>query len=248
MTADVALVVTAHDETVVSGPTMHSADRAVAVARAAGLTVRAVVALDAATDTTRTYFAQPCFAHWDHQVHAEGDPGLVRSSVVRGLDCRYVAFLDAGDLLSENWLAAGVAALDEAGRAGERAVAHPELDVAFDGARAIQVGIDQRSPLFTPHYLYLRPYYGSLCLAPPEAHLELPGPGRDVPDGLSDRGLGSPSTIESLDAGWRHLVVPDTIGFTRRRDDSLGTGRTQDAAVVRAVPGLAIDRVRDLGR
>lgn len=246
MTADVALVVTAHDETLVNGPTMRSADRAVTVARAAGLTVRAVVALAAATDATRTYFAQPCFAHWDHQAHTEGDPGLVRGSVVRGLDCRYVAFLDAGDLLSENWLAAGVAALDEAGRAGERAVAHPELDVAFDGARAIQVGIDQRSPLFTPHYLYLRPYYGSLCLAPPEAHLELPGVSRDVPDGLSAR--DSPFTIESLDAGWRHLVVPDTIGFKRRRDDSPGTGSAQDTALARALPGLAIDRVRDLGR
>lgn len=246
MTADVALVVTAHDETVVSGPTMHSADRAVAVARAAGLTVRAVVALDAPTDPTRTYFAQPCFAHWDHQVPADGDPSLVRSSVVRGLDCRYVAFLGAGDLLSENWLTAGVAALDEAGRAGERAVAHPELDVVFDGARAIQVGIDQRSPLFTPHYLYLRPFHGALRLAPPEAHLEHPGVSRYVPDGPPDR--GSPDTIQSLDAGWRHLVVPDTIGFTRCRDDSLATGSAQDLADPRVLPGLAIDRVRDLGR
>ena len=37
---DLSLVVTAHDETLVSGPTIASADLAVAAARAAGYTVR----------------------------------------------------------------------------------------------------------------------------------------------------------------------------------------------------------------
>ena len=139
-----------------------------------------------------------------------------------------------------------MAALDEAAARGERAIAHPELNVVFDGARTIQVNIDQRSPLFTPHYLYLRHYYDSLCLAPREAHLEIPYVTRDVPNGLSYQDFQF--TIETLDAGWRHLVVRDTIIFKRRRDISLVTESTQRKAVVRSLPGMAIDRVRDLGR
>ena len=46
MTTDLTLVVTAHDETAVSGPTMTSADRAVAAAREAGITVQTLLVLD----------------------------------------------------------------------------------------------------------------------------------------------------------------------------------------------------------
>ncbi len=246
MSVDLAMVVTAHDETAVSGPTMRSADRAVAAAREAGYVVRPVLALDAATEATAAYFGQACFDHWERRVFDEGDIGRVRNAVVQQLDSRYVAFLDADDLFSDNWLAAGVAALDEAAGRGERAIAHPELNVVFDGVRTIQVNLDQRSPLFTPHYLYLRHYYDSLCLAPREAHLEIPYVSRDVPNGLSYQDFQF--TIESLDAGWRHLVVRDTIIFKRRRDVSLVTESTQRKAVVRSLPGMAIDRIRDLGR
>lgn len=247
MTVDLALVVTGHDETVVAGPTMHSADLAVAAARATGVTVRPIIALDAATEATAAYFGQPLFDHWERQVHHEGDLGRVRNRVVQELDCRYVAFLDADDLFSENWLAEGVAALDALAAEGEtRVVAHPELNVVFDGVRTVQVSLDQRSPLFTPHYLYLRHYYDSLCLAPREAHLEHPYVSRDVPNGLSYQDFHF--TIETLESGWRHLAVRDTIIFKRRRDFSLVTESTARKSVVRRLPGMAIDRVRDLGR
>jgi hypothetical protein len=246
VSTDLALVVTAHDETAVAGPTMRSADRAVAAAREAGYSVQPVIALDAATAATTAYFGQTRFDHWERWTFAEGDVGRLRNTVVQGLDSRYVAFLDADDLFSDNWLAAGAAALDEAAQAGERAIAHPELNVVFDGVRSVKVSLDQRSPLFTPHYLYLRHYYDALCLAPREAHLEVPLVSRDVPNGLSYQDFQF--TIETLDAGWRHLVVRDTIIFKRRRDVSLVTESTQRKAIVRSLPGMAIDRVRDLGR
>jgi len=240
MTADLALVVTAHDETAVSGPTMRSADRAVAAARDAGLSVQTVVVLDAATAATAAYFGQSCFDHWERQVFTEGDPGRVRDTVGQQLDSRYVAFLDADCLVSDNWLAAGVAALDEAAGRGERAIAHPELDVVFDGARTIRVNLDQRSSLFTPHYLYLSHYYDSLCLAPCEAHLEIPYAGR------AGHGQDSRFTIETLEAGWRHLVVRDTIIFTRHRDVPAPTTGSRPPDVTGTLTGMAIDRVRDL--
>ncbi len=246
MTTDLTVVVTAHDETTVAGPTMRAADRAVEAARARGFTVQTVLGLDAATEDTRAYFTQPCFDHWEHRFLDEAELGRVRNALVPEVDGRYIAFLDADDLFSENWLAEGITALDAARDQGDRAIAHPELNVVFDGQRTVQVNIDQRSPLFTPHYLYLRHYYDSLCMAPREAHLEFPYVTRDVRNGLSYQDFQW--TIETLDAGWRHLVVPDTIIFKRRRDMSLVTESTARKAIVRRLPAMAIERVRELGR
>lgn len=243
---DLTLVVTAHDETAVCGPTMRAADLAVEEARRRGYTVQPVIVLDAATEATTAYFSQPRFDHWERQERHEGDLGRVRNAVVPECPGRHIAFLDADDLVSENWLAEGIATLDAAAERGERAIAHPELTVVFDGARAVQVNVDQSSPLFTPHYLYLRHYYDSACMAPREAHVDVPYDSRQVPGGASC--LDRQWTIESLEAGWRHRVVRDTIGFARRRDASPVAEGVARASIVRSLPAMAIDRVRGLGR
>jgi hypothetical protein len=246
VTTDLTLVVTAHDETAVSGPTMTSADRAVAAARVAGFTVETLILLDAPTAAARAYFEQSRFDHWQRRVLDEGDVGRARNAIVPETEGRHVAFLDADDLFSRNWLVEGVRALDAAAERGERAIAHPELNVVFDAQRDVVLNVDQRSTLFSPHYLYFRHYYDSLCLAPREAHLTTPYTPRDVPNGLSFQDFQF--TIETMAAGWHHLVVTDTIVFKRRRDVSLVTESTGRKAVVRSLPAMAIDRVRDLGR
>jgi hypothetical protein len=245
MSTDLTVVVTAHDETAVCGPTMRAADLAVEAARARGFGVQTIIGLDAPTEETSAYFHQPHFDHWERRVLHERELGRVRNALVPECEGRYIAFLDADDLFSENWLAEGVATLDAAAERGERAIAHPELNVVFDGAKVIHVNIDQKSPLFTPHYLYFRHYYDSLCMAPREAHLQIPYVIRDVPNGLSYQDFQF--TIESLEAGWQHVVVRDTIIFKRRRDVSLVTESNLRKSLVRALPAMAIDRVRDLG-
>lgn len=244
MTTDLTLVVTAHDETAVCGPTMRSADLAVAAALEAGLTVQTVVGLDRASSATTSYFRQPRFDHWERWEYDEGDLGRVRNAIVPRTDGRLVAFLDADDLFSENWLVEAVRALDAASERGERAIAHPELNVVFDGRRIVTVNLPDDSPLFTPYYLYVRHCYDSLLMAPREAHLEIPYASRDVPNGLSYQDFQF--TIETLDAGWRHLVVPDTVIFKRRRDYSLVTESTGRRSIVRSLPAMAIDRVQRL--
>jgi glycosyltransferase involved in cell wall biosynthesis len=244
MSTDLTVVVTAHDETAVCGPTMRAADLAVEAARARGFGVQTIIGLDAPTEETSAYFHQPHFDHWERRVLHERELGRVRNALVPECEGRYIAFLDADDLFSENWLAEGVATLDAAAERGERAIAHPELNVVFDGAKVIHVNIDQKSPLFTPHYLYFRHYYDSLCMAPREAHLQIPYVIRDVPNGLSYQDFQF--TIESLEAGWQHVGVRDTIIFKRRRDVSLVTESNLRKSLVRALPAMAIDRVRDL--
>jgi glycosyltransferase involved in cell wall biosynthesis len=241
---DLTLVVTAHDETAVAGPTMRSADAAVEAARAGGYTVQPIIALDAATEATTAYFHQSRFDHWERRTMCERDLGRVRNALVPDTDGDFIAFLDADDLFSENWLAEGLSVVTAGRERGEALIAHPELNVLFDRNLAVTRNIDQDSPLFTPHYFYVRNYYDSLCLAPREAHLHVPYVHRDIPSGLSfqDYQFG----IETMSRGWKHVVVRDTIIFKRRRDFSLVTESKVRQSLVRALPEMAIDRVRDL--
>lgn len=245
-TCDLTLIVTAHDETLVCGPTMTSADVAVEAARAAGYTVQTIVALDKATDATTEYFNQPCFDHWERWTMGEGDLGRVRNALVPQTSGRFIAFLDADDLFSENWLADGLDRLTAADARGERIIAHPEVNIVFDGGKYLWQNVDQDSPMFTPHYMYVRNCYDSLCLTPREAHLEVPYVQRDVANGLSFQDWQF--AIETMARGWKHVVVRDTIIFKRRRDFSLVVESRNRQSIVRALPEMAIDRVRDLTR
>lgn len=243
---DLSLIVTVHSETVVSGPTMRSADLAVAEARAEGYEIETIIALDRPTKGTSAYFHASRFDHWQRWPLDEGDLGLVRNASIQRAEGRYIAFLDADDLFSENWLAEGIKALDEARERGERVIVHPELNIFFDGARSIHLNCDQRSPFFTPETLFVRNYYDSLLMAPREAHLEHPYVTRDLKAGLAFQDWHF--TVETLGSGWRHELVRDTIIFKRRRDNSLLTEAMGADAVLRALPELAADRIRDLGR
>jgi glycosyltransferase involved in cell wall biosynthesis len=241
---DLTVIVTAHAETLVCGPTMTSADVAVEAARAAGYTVQTIVALDKATDATTAYFERPDFDHWERWTMDEGDLGRVRNALVPKTSGRFIAFLDADDLFSENWLAEGLDTMTAADDRGERVIAHPEVNLIFDGAKFLWQNIDQELPLFTPHFLYARNCYDSLCLAPRDAHLQVPYVQRDTRSGLSYQDWQF--AIETMSRGWKHVVVPDTIIFKRRRDFSLVVDSKNFKSIIRSLPEMAIDRVRAL--
>lgn len=243
-TPDVSLVVTVHDETLVCGPTMVSADRAVTAARGAGHTVQTVLVLDNPTPATSAYFGRPCFDEWERWELHEGDPGRVRNAVVPRTTGRFVAFLDGDDLFSSNWLTEGVSLLKASAGLGEKVIAHPELNVIFDGGSQLNHNVSQNSPLFTPHFLYVRNCYDTLGLTPREAHLEVPYGLRDLGNGVSREDWQF--AVQTMSRGWRHVVVPDTIIFKRRRDNSMMVESAGQGALLRSLPEMAIDRIREL--
>lgn len=242
---DMTVIVTAHDETVVCGPTMASADASIAAAEAAGFSVEKIIALDAATEATHTYFHQPRFDHWTRMIFDQRDLGRVRNEVLGHARGRWIAFLDSDDLFSENWLAEGARALAAAEARGDRVIAHPELNWQFDAGSSVLYNTEQSSDLFTPYYLQVAHYYDSLCLTPREAHHEVPYVSRDIPNGLSFQDWQF--TVETMARGWNHIVVRDTIIFKRRRDSSLVTESSARKSIIRCLDEMAIDRVSALG-
>jgi glycosyltransferase involved in cell wall biosynthesis len=243
---DLSVIVTVHSETIVGGPTMRAADAAIDAAIDAGFSVERIIALDNATPQTAAYFNQVAFDHWDRVVLEEGDLGRARNAIVQDhVKGDAIAFLDADDLFSENWLAAGMKRLRVAQAAGQRVIVHPEVNWLFDGAASVYWNPEQDDPLFTPYYLYIMNFYDSLCLVPRAAHLEIPYVHRDIPAGLSFQDWQF--SIETMAAGWRHAVAPDTIIFKRRRDNSLVTESQGRRAIVRALDAMRIDKIADLG-
>ncbi|MET0523875.1 MAG: glycosyltransferase family 4 protein [Nocardioides sp.] len=237
---DLTLVVIAHDETAVCGPTMRAADLAVAAARAAGHTVQTVIALHHATDATRGYFQQPRFDHWERRSFDQGERSEVVNEMVAASAGRYVAFLGADDLVGENWLAAAVTDLHHRAERGEAAIAHPELHATFDVERSVVVNVDQDSPLFVPHQLYVRSVFDAVCVAPREAHV-VPHRQSEVANAL---GFGERYfAAETMSQGWRHVVVRDTVVFERRRDPAPGEPTGARSPIMGILPELAIDRV-----
>lgn len=242
---DLSVILTAHDETLVCGPTVTSADSAIRAAQDAGITVERIIALDRPTLAAKQWFSQHALADWSCLEFDEGDLGRVRNAVLPHSRGKFVAFLDADDLFSENWLRDGVMMLRDAATAGKRAIAHPELNWLFDGAHSVYLKPAQDEVLFTPWHFYAMNYYDSLCLCPREAHLEHPYVHRDIPNGLSYQDWQF--SIETMAGGWEHLSVPDTIIFKRRRDVSLVNESRNRRALVRQLDPMAIDKVASLG-
>ena len=216
---------------------MSSCEDAIAVAEAAGFAVERLLGLDRPSPDTTAYFSQSRFDHWTHVPLDCGDLGHSRNALARAATGDAMAFLDADDLFSENWLAEAGAMLAH----DPDLILHPELNWLFDGARVALWNPDPESPLYTPHYWRVGNYYDSMVVAPRRTFIEIPYRGRD-----KARGLGFEDwcwNLETMAAGWRHKTVRDTIIFKRRRDNSLVQELRQNKSVLWELEMLAIDKL-----
>jgi len=243
---DLTLAVTAHGETVIAGPTMRSAEDAIGQVEAVGFRVELLIGLDSPTDECRSYLRQSRFRHWAALEHSFRDQGQTRNALAVAAQGRWVAFLDADDLFSQNWLALAAKRLAEADRVRERVIVHPEINWVFDGGSFVFTKPPQDDFLFTPHYFYISNYYDTLCMAPRDAFLEVPYAKRDIPNGFAYEDWQW--NVETMAAGWRHVTEMNTIVFKRRRDSSQTTQSKERRVSIRQVEPMAIDQIEALGK
>lgn len=243
--SDLAVLVTIHNETEVAARAIASADRAVARARSAGVSVQCVIGMDAPTKKAVSHLNELSPDGWEILEFDNRDQGTTRNDLVAATNSRWVAFLDGDDLFCENWLADGALALAGTEREGERAIYHPELNFFFGDGQEFVANVDQSDPFFFPEYFYFGNYYDALCIAPREAYIEHPFRPREVHLGYALEDWHW--SIETMASGWRHRVLPDTVVCKRRRQHSQSQQVRTAGSVVRQLSAMQIDQVSDLG-
>lgn len=210
MTADITAIVTAHDEGDLARPALASMRAAVATARSAGLQVDCLAVLDACDEATRAVFAaEPGLTVVEV---AYADHGLTRNDAVIRAAGGYVAFLDADDLWSRNWL---TAAYDACAADPGRVIAHPMVDWVFGEENYRGFQPDQTDPAWSGASLRVANPWDQLCMAPRQVHLDHPYRRRDLEAGFAY--LDWSWNLETVAAGLVHRSVPGTIHFKRRR-------------------------------
>ncbi|MFD1880315.1 glycosyltransferase family 2 protein [Paracoccus pacificus] len=215
---DLSLIITAHREGILAGPTIRSAQAAIAHARRAGVTVEVIVTLDRADDDTRaimrhgfgrTEGAEVSFIETD-----EGDPGRARNVGIANASGFAATFLDADDLVSENWFTEAIRAV----QSRPDAIFHPACNRVFGIENNLWWHVDSESTLFDPLYLEWSNYWTAISCAPVETYRRLPFAGNDL-----HRGFGHEDwhwNRVTLAAGHAHKPVLETVYFIRRRRGS----------------------------
>jgi glycosyltransferase involved in cell wall biosynthesis len=211
---DVSAILIAHAEGTIVGVSFRSMLAAIRVAADAGLAVEMLVMLDRPDEGTHEMLAE-VGSHGARLVEVGyGDQGLVRNHAVREAVGRFIAFLDGDDLWAENWLVAAHELCAE----NARTIAHPYAEWIFGEQRALWLPADQTDPEFEPATLRVTNAWDALSFAPREANLDHPFQARDLVHGYAfEDWLWNLETIES---GYVHRVVPNTIHFKRSRPGS----------------------------
>ena len=239
---DISILVTAHNEAHLAGPSLQSAERAIAAAEAGGLLVERLVGLDAPTLETEQFFAQPNISRkWRVEHYDFRDPYILRNNLVRQSSGKWLAWLDGDDLISENWLIAAVRFLQER-PADSMEIAHPELNWVFDEEAYVFSLIDQLDPIYSKAYLYFNNYWDMMCICPRSLALRVPYQGR-----RPDLGYGYEDwhwNLEVMGLGAIHRVIPDTVVAKRRRGRSVSRHNAENRAVCRPSETMAIERYR----
>lgn len=211
---DITVVITAHREGLIAAQSARSAEAAIAEAAAQGLVCETLVVLDRADATTADVLHAALGPRARYLATDEGDPGLARNRGVAAAAGRTVAFLDADDLWSCNWLAAGHAQI----MARPDSVAHSACNLVFGRKRLLWWHTDSETALIDPANLGWNNSWDALTIAQTEIYRRFPFRANDLRLGFGHEDWHW--NIVTLRNGIAHKPVPGTMHFKRARAGS----------------------------
>ena len=211
----ITAVVNAHREGLLAGPSLASFCEARAHAGNNGIEVESIFVLDRPDALTRATIEH---AGVDEVAVYEtdfGDPAGARNFAAATGTGEFIAYLDADDLWSVNWL---TAATEFCAKQHERVVAHSELNVVFGDVRNLWIHADSADPEFDAGYLAVGNYWDALVFTWRDLMVEYPLISNDLRQGYGHEDWHW--NCVTLLAGYHHRPVPDTLHFKRRRGGS----------------------------
>ncbi len=168
---DITVILNGHREGLLANASCSSLELAKAAAEKAGIAVEVLVILDRADRVTAEFFHNRVPADWKLVPVNFGDLGHSRNEGVRLARGRWIAFLDADDLFSVNWLLAAFIAAEH----DHRVVAwHTEFDILFCREAEIFKNYDMDRDTFDVALLIGKNMWSALCFSSKSLLLSCP--------------------------------------------------------------------------
>lgn len=168
------------------------------------------------------------------------DLGASRNFSIREAQGKYIATIDADDLMSENWLRES---LDHLESTKEPTVAHSEVTVEFEGADSLVIKhgeIDYDTDSLLSVYANR---WNSVIVAPRRLILDNPYTPNSPGYGYEDWNLN----CRLINSGIHNILIPHTAIFVRRKlTNSEWARQVQSMSVLRANPLLAFENIRNI--
>jgi hypothetical protein len=233
----ITAVLNAHGEGLLAGPSLASFCEARTHARNNGIDVQSIFVLDRPEPLTRATIEQAGVEDVAVYETDFGDPAGSRNFAATKGTGEFIAYLDADDLWSVNWL---TAALEFCKRQRERVVAHSELNVVFGDVRNLWVHADSADPDFDAGYLAIGNYWDALVFTWRDLMLEFPITRNDLRHGYGHEDWHW--NCVTLLAGYHHRPVSDTVHFKRRRGGSQLAKCSENDVIIYHTPIYAESR------
>lgn len=209
MKRDLTIVVTAHNEGLVAHKTMLSIFRAIK-ACPEDIKTHILVSLDRPDQATKEYFSR---YNQDASITVLtvdfGGLSESRNNAAKVADSNYLTFIDADDLMSENWLHEGY----KLARADNMCIVHPEYSITFGDDNLVWRKRDSRGDDFDKLCFIDNNLWDSPSMAPRKIYLDQPYFPNGSGFGYEDKQFHA----ETLATGIKHKVAPQTILFVRRK-------------------------------
>ncbi|MEK6420531.1 MAG: glycosyltransferase family A protein [Burkholderia gladioli] len=217
-TFDITAVINGHAEGLLAHASLRSLKQSADFAEQHGLRVEWLAVLDRPTALTVDVFDEFARAHPALRVLRvdHGDLGYSRNTAAEAAQGDYIAFLDADDIWSEDWLLRAHACA----RADSRDIAwHPEVNVYFGVARNLFLHMDMEDPRFHLANLAYSNAWTSLCFVRTAFLRSVPYAGTHLKHhiGYEDWCWN----IDVIEHGGLHKIVPHTAHAIRSRHVSL---------------------------
>lgn len=212
--SDITVILNAHREGILAGPSVTSARAAIARAEAEGLKVEMIAVLDRSDATTTACLRQALGGLAPIEEVDLGDPARSRNHGVTLARGRFTAFLDADDLWSENWLTAAHAAA----RTRPEVIWHSHGNIVFGEERHMWWHVDSEGALAAPDYMTWANYWDALSFAATAIYRATPFRPNDLKLGFGHEDWHW--NVATLAKGHPHKPVPGTLHFKRRRRGS----------------------------
>lgn len=212
---DITVVITAHREGPLAGPSIRSGLAAIEhVKKSHGLDVEIIVVMDRADAATKAMFRNALGEAATMLETDFGDPGQARNHAVSNASGEVISFLDGDDLWSENWLTEGW----QFCAARPDAIGHCACIVTFGEVHGLWWHIDSEGGLFQPEYLQWSNYWDAMAIARTEVYRSNPFRANDLKLGFGHEDWHL--NCATIARGIAHAPVPRTIHFKRRRSGS----------------------------